>query len=350
MPTVLYLYVFLLQFLANYFSTTIVSVEYKYFPYTMANHSSTLRLLLIGDSVDRNAVQDWCVSNEATLCHVHGECDVDYIFEGNRTFHSFFSQSTSSKGAVKVCYSHHLNIIVSFLFNTNGVMPRPYCDSYNQNPDEVVDAQDLLQTASMETFLNYSLAPKIRALEVLMGGNPHGVLIQSSLWDLQRLQHCESWRGIRNDYPHSKRQPILSRWEREWAENATNFVNTLMKTYYYNNYSSSATYSYLAWRTNHEIPLVIPPVNNSRWYGPHFATKDGQALMAWIREGGKDAVVHSSSSSTGLRVLPFHLFPNVHLPRHRRYDIIHPNIDTSKMLIDVLINNTRNSLKSQSII
>jgi len=117
--SVLYLYLYLFQVFST-FSDTI-----KYFPYPMTNHSSTLRLLLIGDSVDRNAVQDWCVSNDATLCHVHGECDVDNIFEGNRTFHSFFSQSVSSKGAVQVCYSHNLNIIVSFLFNTNGVMPRP---------------------------------------------------------------------------------------------------------------------------------------------------------------------------------------------------------------------------------
>ena len=341
--SVLYLYLYLFQVFST-FSDTI-----KYFPYTMTNHSSTLRLLLIADSVDRNAVQDWCVSNEATLCHVHGECDVDNIFEGNRTFHSFFSQSVSSKGAVQVCYSHNLNIIVSFLFNTNGVMPRPYCDSYNQNPDEVVGAHDLLQSSSMETFLNYSLAPNIRALKFLMGGYPHGLLIQSSLWDVQRLQHCESWRGIRNDYPRSKKQPILSNWQKEWAENASLFVNTLVKTYYYDSNSSSATYSYLAWRTNHEIPLVTHPVNNSKWYGPHFATKDGQALMAWMREGGKDVVIQSSSA-TGIRVLPFHLFPNVRQPRHRRYDIFHPSIDTSKVLIDVLINNTRNSLKRNTVI
>ena len=60
-------------------------VSSNYWPYIWKNHATTVRLLIVGDSVDRNAVLDWCASNDGNLCQPYRFCwpsDIGFKIEG----------------------------------------------------------------------------------------------------------------------------------------------------------------------------------------------------------------------------------------------------------------------------
>lgn len=59
-------------------------VSSNYWPHTWRNHTTTVRLLIIGDSVDRNSVLDWCANNDGNLCQPYRFCGpgAGFKFEG----------------------------------------------------------------------------------------------------------------------------------------------------------------------------------------------------------------------------------------------------------------------------
>lgn len=84
------LLIYQMLFLLSLILNGIVSST-KYWPHIWRNHTTTVRLLIIGDSVDRNSVLDWCANNDGNLCQPYRFCGPGggFKFEGLSNFQIF---------------------------------------------------------------------------------------------------------------------------------------------------------------------------------------------------------------------------------------------------------------------
>ena len=150
-------------------------------------------------------------------------------------------------------------------------------------------------------------------------GDFHGMLLQSSLWDLLRPEACDKINLF-----DSKGSRLRTRWLKDWTRNSTTFAMEMKKSAF------AAKASYIAWRTMHKLPL-----DESQQRSRMYLNAIGHETMQAMTVAAK-----SISKAAGIDLIEFHKFPNIEVPRHPRYDNLHPNYRTSLALVDELLNRT----------
>ena len=315
------------------------------YPPFWKQHDQTIRVLLIGDSVDRNAVIDYCYLNSGILCQVARSCYLnDTVPYPVKNFTEHFSNSRYTQAGVKMCFIERLNVIVGFIFNHNGVANRPYCGDLAPNrcaynsPDVVNYYMDNHTTGNishalmlpLENFGKLSLSSTVKSMAALMGGMFHGVLMQSSLWDLQRLQECDGWKDDFN-----VTDAFLRSWFQHWVRNATIFAKTVKTSDWI---ASNATY--VAWRTLHPFPSDRTVKGNH-----YFRRPASEPLLQKLNHAARETIVKAVS---GLQLIDFWSFPDAQIPRHKKFDRFHPNFVTSAALVNMLVKNTQKAVHHQS--
>src|SRR5687767_7475922 len=79
-----------------------------------------LRLLIIGDSVDRLLVNDWCSAYNA---NIHLETSPHPTNHSSHTVHKVFEPFNKRLRSweIRICENYHSNIYVSMIANKHGV-------------------------------------------------------------------------------------------------------------------------------------------------------------------------------------------------------------------------------------
>lgn len=95
-------------------------------------YSDPLRILLIGDSVDRYAVSDWCTNKTGHYCvssfeeKSHNDEFCQTI--NNKSFESMFSAfGRIESWELSTCFHQSRLVIVTSIFNNYGVRNQIYC-------------------------------------------------------------------------------------------------------------------------------------------------------------------------------------------------------------------------------
>lgn len=226
----------------------------------LADHSHSqkrLKVLLIGDSVDRNLLMDYCRFREAKLCSTIEEYGVKYNTT-NCTSRGSFPDTLSSlfdfskrifPWGVVICDDDERDVSIGFLFNTQGVSPHP---PWFWPEKSSVGLENVTYSNVREMFTltqGPAIAPLLRGL----GGNIDAYMVNSLFWDIGRLVTGELGRNGGRDIcanPYMRAQFVNS-----WAHNASFFLKTL------DSYFPDAGWK--AWRTSNQIMNAIPPCRNN---------------------------------------------------------------------------------------
>jgi hypothetical protein len=108
-----------------------------------AAYENYTKLVLIGDSVDRNAVTDWCHANQGILCNqlrpknwpASWNPGLQATTECNTNDPAIIEQVTVDKDRLAfahdmhICIHHEQKVIVVYQFNGWGFTPQMYCSS-----------------------------------------------------------------------------------------------------------------------------------------------------------------------------------------------------------------------------
>jgi hypothetical protein len=100
------------------------------------SEGNMLRILSIGDSLDRFLLQDWCEGTKppGELCLIHQHNDTDSPIPTNCSTSLSYPASLYSHFEgfprvqpwdVAICENFHQNVALGFLFNTQAVSPYP---------------------------------------------------------------------------------------------------------------------------------------------------------------------------------------------------------------------------------
>ena len=328
----------LLCFITFLFVTMVSTFDTTLYPSFWKQHDHTIRVLVIGDSVDRNAVIDYCYTEAGILCQVARSCHLnDTVPYKTKNFTEHFTNSKYTQAGIKMCFVERLNAIVGFVFNHNGVANRPFCGDLTPNrcaynsPDVVDYYMNNSHSLPLplENFVNLSLSHTVKTMVTLMGGKFHGVLMQSSLWDLQRLQECDDWKEDRDGT-----ESFLQSWFLNWVRNATHFAKIIKTSDWI-----ASNVSYVAWRTLHPFPRDRTVKDNHYYRRPAR-----EPLLQKLNNASRNVIVKAVS---GLQLIDFWSFPDAHTPRHKTFDRFHPNFLTSAALVSVLVKNTQKAVYHQ---
>ena len=210
--------------------------------------SDVLRLLIIGDSVDRYAIEDWCAKSNNN----------SYLFTERSSLATLASSNTvqdllkpfgqrRKAWEIRVCERQILStgrvIYVAFLFNKLGVKPRPFWHT----PLATMGGLARYDFHNTSESFRVGIAPAVVPIVKAMGGQPHGVLLNSVFWDLSHLYKEMEATYIREnsnstttenakDTDTSKFVPKRSNiddeeWLGEWFKNASLLMEVVKETF-----------------------------------------------------------------------------------------------------------------------
>eukprot|EP01041_Mallomonas_annulata_P009565 gene9565-19871_t len=250
------------------------------------SNSEYTRIMLIGDSVDRNSNNFWCRKNEGKLClsirHPHdmGALDLmDKVFcnakvsSGDKSFRRYFAKlDRHHHWSIEMCFIEEKSIIISFIFNMYGLITslHPNVPSTGMNK-----AFTYGKIYNINKFLDSSLMPAIKAIENLTSGSTDGILIQSHFWDIKSAYMTFQLMPNSNGYLiESGRNTFLQKWKNQ----AKIFIQAI-KSKFINS-------SYISWRSPN--PLIY----NSNEV-EFFLFKDvNQKLLQPMREIGQNIAMN----------------------------------------------------------
>ena len=274
-------------------------------------------LLLIGDSVDRYLVSDYCKARNANYCATIQDFGGKYTITNCTTKGSYplplsglFSFTKRIfPWSVVFCEDFKEGVTVGFLFNTQGVSPCPpwfwpaksMCGLENKNFDDY----------NVEQTFDIAQGPAVVPLRQAFGGEIHALLLNSVFWDIGRLVMGELGRlggkEICND--SVKRAQFVS----SWASNASHLITTALKYF--------PQLKWKGWRTANYISNPTPPCRNLLVSEMNIAS-------------------HVMAEKTNLKWLDFSLFPGV---SDEMRDSHHPNANVTAHFLHRIVRHLKHA-------
>ena len=295
---------------------------------TVTNLESFSRALMIGDSIDRFAVVDWCIQQDGIICEPNREPDFlrnednfptdDYIVKNKRLCNSFlfgtnktFTEVFSSLKFVytRVCYDLRNKVVLGFLFNHLGVRTKRHCLAHH-NSDLIKSSDEHMEHS---TFIGLTILPAVLKLKVVMGGGFHGVSIHSGFWDVSREHEC-----MRKGYFEIKSEDKL-KWILGWMHDAGKLIAAIKSSVICTNVT------WIGWRTANDI---IPCYKNQGWN-----TVDARNILKSMNLG-----IPMVADALGIELINYDKFEPLDIRKMR--DSIHPYNFTSVRLASTVINRT----------
>ncbi len=218
--------------------------------------SSYLRLLVIGDSVDRYMVDNWCKAVDGNL---HTEISWSTTNHSNSaTIHEIFHpyKSRHRSWEIRVCEDWRRKVYVSTIANKFGVKPFP---PWHMPIRTMSGLETILtsQNLSLSELFALALAPALIPVNLSTGGEPHGVMLNTAFWD---LSHPD---------PHQVRtRQNKENWLQSWSRNLTEFMHivktALPRTTYFGHHTGNdfPTVNY-HWNTPFALELLHAMNNRS---------------------------------------------------------------------------------------
>lgn len=283
------------------------------------------RVLLIGDSVDRNAVSEWCAFAEKGRYELIGHSREGADLPSCKPFAKDLSNSTIRQITLPkfdqrlyVCVKNesYPHAAAAFVFNEMGTDLHLHCaNQYYRPADAKYEAAAVPTAALWKQCLAKTIVPIIDSIHDALGGLD-GIIIQSTLWDVAIPFEADKTSPLFTGGPnheHARHQFMLG-----WERNMSTFLD-YMVPYFKGINGVKKTQPWVAWRT-------INYVHNKT--GLHYFNMYGQNILEDMkRVGVAQAMKH------GMDLVPYHLFPGSHLRR----DDVHPNLRSSATLVEYAI-------------
>jgi hypothetical protein len=204
----------------------------------------SLRILSLGDSIDRNLLLDWCDWKKGRLCQaVAGKAGVfrPTSCASDRShpiplYDLFPRKILLSSWEISICDDHDSNVTLGLLFNKQGVSPYP---PWHHPKFLEMEDYDLSQPKTVKHLFNYFLRPALPGLLQALGGPPHAISINSCLWD---LAHVFDFNGSTICSSPLRQQNLIH----SWAKNITLLIDSFPST------------RWMGWRMSHNISRPPP--------------------------------------------------------------------------------------------
>jgi hypothetical protein len=217
-----------------------------FFQLSVEESSGFLRILSIGDSIDRYLLHDWCEETGGKYCRSYDENGwiwkpTNCTSHGSHptpVFDLFKHTMRVYSWEIAICDNLAMNISLGFLFNMQGVSPYP--PWFNQQKSHFgIESYKLPDPnkSARDAFNNFQL-PAIPHLIKALGGPPAAISINSYLWDSGRMlanggfNTCNST-SARHEWVHS------------WVRNASDLVDAI--------HEAVPSARWLGWRMAHNI-------------------------------------------------------------------------------------------------
>ena len=278
----------------------------------------SLRVVVIGDSVDRYMVEAWCVANNGTLVT---EANLRTDFSENNGTLAFlrhrFRDLTFRHNAweFRVCQAPLMRTNVSFVMNKCGVSTNgPFWTPIRTTKGIETELET---SKSVKETLQISLGPALHALShaKVLGGAPDAVILQSAFWDLGRLKDTLV------PYGRSPQgQPQLGRWVRGWLANATMLMAAVQEEVFATAYF---------WREATVFGIAAGEWNN----------KQAHAALVQMRK-----VISPYTEKRGYTFVP--VVSKVS-GSHQRRDLLHPSPTAALQMFAFALQFVKNHLKNK---
>lgn len=297
-----------------------------------------LTLLIIGDSVDRYMVEDWCKHRSRGYLHTE-RTKQPLLFYAKTSLHEVLKPQGMRRKSWEVRICEHVapngSMSVVFIANKFGVKPQPPWHSPIATMSGF-EAELTGKNYSQSELFRIALMPGVEALRraVSADGSFHGILLSSSFWD---LSHPD---------PTGRRLNNGTNWVAEWASN----VSTLMRTVR----GALPGAQWYGWHTMNMFHVVqtAPAVQKSIEAGqavqrpnrfvmkPRWNTKHARNLLVQM-----NAVSQSICRENNYDWIDYHT--NItNKNRHHLRDDLHPKAEVLVELLDVVIRAVFASIRS----
>jgi hypothetical protein len=282
------------------------------------NHKQHLNVLLVGDSVDRFLVTDYCRAQNANLCATIEEFGGKY-HTTNCTSEGSYPVPLSSlfqfskrifPWSVVICDDTDHNVSIGFLFNTQGVSPQP---PWFWPAKSTVGLEDnIYDTFGVGETFDVAQGPAVAQLLRGLGGEVDAFIINSVFWDIGRLVTGKLGRqgGTNICSNPAERAEFVS----SWARNASHLIHTISRHFPHA--------AWKGWRTANHITNAVPPCRNN--------------LVVEMNRAS-----YHVAKRMHLSWLDFFSFPGV---GHEMRDSHHPNANVSAAFMRKVIDRIRHEL------
>jgi hypothetical protein len=184
-----------------------------------------LRILIVGDSIDRYYIDDWCRRRHQSLLTDQTIFSLTNISDRTLALREVLGEDRRRYRAweIRICYAPTYNINVTYVFNKCGVgtsgpfhMPIMTMGGIEKS---------LMKSTSVEETFSVSLDKPMIAFQDtrISGGLPDVVIVHSMHWDLARLS-----REIAMSY-EAKSSYNNDSWVQAWTNNATQLMTAVKK-------------------------------------------------------------------------------------------------------------------------
>jgi hypothetical protein len=206
---------------------------------------SWLRVLSIGDSIDRYLIHDWCVNSGGNFCKSFDEngwiwkpTNCTSNSSNPRSVYSLFKNTMRVYSwEISICDNFSENVTLGFLFNMQGVSPYP--PWFNQHKSHFgIESYQMLSNNTAKDAFNHFQLPAFPNLFRALGGRPQAISINSYLWDTGRML---AYGGFETCNSTSKRHE----WVHSWIKNASDLVDAI--------HEAVPTVRWMGWRMAHKI-------------------------------------------------------------------------------------------------
>lgn len=232
-----------------------------------SSHPQHLNILLIGDSVDRYLVTDYCrVQHVSNLCSTISEYSGKYHVtnctsrgSGSVALSSLFQFSKRIfPWSVVMCDDFDQDISIGFLFNTQGVSPQPPwfwpAKSTTGLEEYLVNMMSNNSNSfSVRQTFTAAQGPAIAPLLQGFGGQVDALLINSCFWDIGRLVTGEL--GRRGGQEICSNPLQRADYVASWSRNASHLLNAIDEYFPH--------VRWRGWRTSNYISNAVPSCRNN---------------------------------------------------------------------------------------
>ena len=293
-----------------------------------------ITLLIIGDSVDRFSVEEWCDYARGSFCPCYEDWESAHIQLRRKQYphcnridmkNSTDAMNFTKMYTVASCTGAHVydaQVTLIFFFNRLGLRGTISCrkdsNSLIYHNNQTVNKILISSENNFTSFENAYLISALQFLEEVFNTTYSGILYQSNLWDMSYVRECNSTLYEKMLGNTQVAQNARVEWVSKWAINYDIVIKMLKERF--------PRVDWFGIRTSNPIEISKSTKDWFNIYG-HQNLHLMNNYSIQIAESNK------------VDIVDFFFFPRV----HERRDRVHPNPFAGILLVEHFVVKTLNS-------